>query len=267
MCAPQVKNRLIDDINEELSLILNDNHVGTMHYEDGKIEMYDRNGEYRRGRHSFLTRMKSFINKICVNEESTDFVSTNKEIKDIIDEVLKKQKLLCESGSLSVTRSMENSVLVTDSHFLTGLANAEGIANIGLIGFLLCLNFDWKQLLNISKKLKVINYANYLPLVLYKRMVDTMLDNEDELEAPSNEFQNWLISDTDSEPSSYHEDVIITLYKEVVENGLAYLNPDNILGRIPINVIEKRNPGYIQQFIYNMFGVPGDKLIETGDMV
>ena len=100
-----------------------------------------------------------------------------------------------------------------------------------------------------------MNFANYLPLALYRKMVDAMLDNEEELEEPSCEIQNWLISDTDGEPSAYHEDVIIALCKDVYTQDLVYLNPDNILGKLAINIIEKRNPGYIQQCIANIFNV------------
>lgn len=199
--------------------------------------------------------MKSFVSNIPVEEEAMDFVSTNDEIKDIINELFTKQKLFCEGGSLSVTSFNENRVLVTDSHFLMGLANAERILNVGLIGFLSCVNLSWKQLLNISKRLKEMNFASYLPLVLYRQIVDTMLDNEEQLEEPSSEIQDWLISDTDNDPSPYHEDVIIALCREVITQDLVYLNPDNILGRLAINIIEKRNPGYIQQCISNMFTI------------
>ncbi|MEE0686180.1 MAG: hypothetical protein UEA60_05945 [Lachnospiraceae bacterium] len=262
MCAPQVKNQLLEDINEELASILNDKHAGSMHYEEGKITMIDRNGDYRRVRHSVLTRMKAFVNMIPVEEDILDFVSTNVEIKDMMDELFKKLKLFCEGGSLSATRQGDNRVLVTDSHFLTGLANAEKISNIGLIGFLLCADLSWRQLLNISKKLKEMNFANYLPLALYRKMVEAMLDNEEELEEPSCEIQSWLISDTDGEPSTYHEDVVIALCRDVYTQDLVYLNPDNFLGKLAINIIEKRNPGYIQQCIANIFTVSESEFID-----
>lgn len=265
MCAPQVKNQLLEDINEELSSILNDKHAGSMHYEDGKITMINRDGGYRRTRHSVLTRMKAFVSMIPVEEDISDFVSTNVEIKDMMDELFKKQKLFCEGGSLSATRQGDNRVLVTDSHFLTGLANAEEISNIGLIGFLLCADLSWRQLLNISKKLKEMNFANYLPLALYRKMVDAMLDNEEELEEPSCEIQSWLISDTDGEPSTCHEDVLVALCRDVYTQDLVYLNPDNILGKLAINIIEKRNPGYIQQCIANIFSAPEIEFVEEDE--
>ena len=34
---------------------------------------------------------------------------------------------------------------------------------------------------------------------------------------------------------------------------LNYLNPDNLLGRLAIKILEKRNPGFIQQCIANLF--------------
>lgn len=263
MCAPQVKNQLLEDINEELASIRNNSYAGSMHYEDGKVIMIDRNGEFRRARHSFLSKMKTFISNISTDEEGTDFVATNAEIKDTINELFKTQKVLCEGGSLSTTKNKEDRVLVTDNQFLAGLASAEGIINIGLIPFLLYTNLDWRQLLNISKKLKEINYANYLPVALYKKMVDTMIENEEDPEGPSNEIQECLISDTDGEPSVHHENVIVALCKDVITQELDYLNPDNILGRLAINTIEKRNLGYIQQCIANMFSLSEDELVEV----
>ena len=262
LCAPQVKNRLLEDINEELASILNNSRAGSMHYEEGKVIMIDRNGEVRRTRHSFLSKMKTLVSKIDSDEEAIDFVATNEEIKDIINEVFKTQKVLCEGGSLGTTKNKKGRVLVTDNQFLAELASAEGIANTGLIPFLLHANLEWRKLLDISKRLKEINYSNYLPLALYKKMVDTMIDSENDLEEPSNEIQMWLISDTDNEPSNHHEDVIVALCKDVITQDLDYLNPDNILGRLAINTIEKRNPGYIQQCIAKVFSIPEDMLVE-----
>lgn len=91
-------------------------------------------------------------------------------------------------------------------------------------------------------------------------MVDTMIDSEDDLEGPSNEIQMWLISDTEDGASDHHEDVIVALCKDVITQDLDYLNPDNILGRLAINIIEKRNPGYIQQCIAKVFSIPEDEL-------
>ena len=260
LCAPQVKNRLLEDINEELSSILDDSHAGSMHYEDGRVIMIDRNGEVRRARHSFLSKMKNFVSNIVTDEQATDFIATNEAIKDTINEVFKTQKVLCEGGSLSTTKNKEDRVLVTDNQFLAGLASAEGISNTGLIPFLLHTKLEWRKLLDISKKLKEINYSNYLPVGLYKKMVDTMIDSEDDLEGPSNEIQMWLISDTEDGASDHHEDVIVALCKDVITQDLDYLNPDNILGRLAINIIEKRNPGYIQQCIAKVFSIPEDEL-------
>ena len=93
----------------------------------------------------------------------------------------------------------------------------------------------------------------YYKVALYRKIVDEMLNNEEELEEPSCEIQSWLISDTDDGPSSYHEDVIIALCRDVFTQDLIYINLDNILGKLAINIIEKRNPGYIQQCIAKIF--------------
>lgn len=263
ICSPQVKNRLIDDINEELSSLSDNNHAGSMYFEEGKISMFERTGDYRRVRYTFLIKMKAFVNKICVSEDGLDFVLTNELSKNVLEEIFVKQKLFCERGSLGMTKKVPSRVLVTEDQFLSAVANTEGVTNTGLIGMLLCAKLDWKTLLNVSKKLKEMNFANYLPFQLYKTIVDVMLEKESDLESASREIQKWLVSDTDNSAYSYHEDVILSLCREVFSQELFYLNPNNILGRMGVNIIEKRNPGYIRECISKMFESQKDDFIEV----
>lgn len=112
ICAPQVKNRLIEDINEEIASILNNNHAGSMHYEDGKVIMIDRNGEFRRARHSFLSKMKTFIINIETDEESIDFLSVNEEIKDTINEIFKTENVEIDSVTMDCGMTDHAAVII-----------------------------------------------------------------------------------------------------------------------------------------------------------
>ena len=99
-----------------------------------------------------------------------------------------------------------------------------------------------------------MNYGNYLPLHLYKRIVDQMLDNEPNVENASKEIQEWITSDTESDPSLHHECVVIDLYKEVVEQNLEYLNPESFMMDVVLAIWEKRNPGFLKKCIAAAFG-------------
>lgn len=61
------------------------------------------------------------------------------------------------------------------------------------------------------------------------------------------------MSDTDKEPTPYHEEVIISLCREVVLNNLDYLNPDGFLIDTVLTIFERRNPGFIQNCINQAF--------------
>ena len=182
------------------------------------------------------------------------FSSCNDELKVEIENLLSNKQLYCESTALSVTQNTSNAALVTDDQFLCTMANNEGLPTIGLTGLLSKSNLPWDSLLATSKKLKNMNYGNYLPIHLYKRIVDQMLDSESAIDAASAEIQTWVLSDTDGDATPYHEDVVIALYREVVEQGLDYLNPDNYLTDIVLSIWEKRNPGFIKKCISDAFG-------------
>ena len=80
-----------------------------------------------------------------------------------------------------------------------------------------------------------------------------MLNQEIDSETGSAAIQAWIISDTDGEATSYHDDVVIALYREVVNQKLVYLNPNNFLRDIAITIWEKRNPGFLKKCITDAF--------------
>ena len=253
LCSPQVKNQLLNDINEELSDITDGSQKATMFYEEGKLSLLERTSNMRRARYSFLTRLKSFVDSLHVESNASSFSPSNQEMKDDIETLLSNQQLYCESTSLSAVRNLCNAVLVTDDQFLYALANTEDIPNIGLTGFFASSNLHWEKLLSVSKQLRNMNYMNYLPIQLYQRIVDNMLNQEIDSETGSAAIQTWIISDTDGEATSYHDDVVIALYREVVNQKLVYLNPNNFLRDIAITIWEKRNPGFLKKCIIDAF--------------
>ena len=252
-CSSQVRNQLLNDINEELLEITDNSQRATMFFEEGKLSLLERTSEMRRARHTYLSRLKAFVEALQVLSNFTVFSSCNDALKDFIGSLFSNQKLYCESTTISAVKNTPNAILVTDDQFLFALANTEGIPNIGLTNLLAQSNLCWNELLAASKKLKNMNYGNYLPIQLYKRIVDQMLNQESNCEKASAEIQAWIISDSDGEATSYHEDIVITLYREVVAQSLDYLNPEGFLMDIVLNIWEKRNPGFIQKCIANVF--------------
>ena len=193
------------------------------------------------------------MDSLRVASGSTAFTSCNDKLKNEVEMLFSKQQLHCESASLAAIRSNDDAVLVTDDQFLFAVANMEGFPTVGLTGLLSQTSLPWESLLSASKKLKGMNYANYLPIHLYKRIVDQMLDSESDSEMASAEIQAWILSDTEGDATPYHEGIIIALLREVVEQGLDYLNPGNLLMNVVLGIVEKRKPGFIEKCISDAF--------------
>ena len=253
MCSPQVKNQLINDINEELSELTDDSQKGTMFLQDGKLALIERTSNMRRSRYTFLVQLKTFVESLHVASHTPVFSSCNEELKTEIEILFSNKQVYCESTSLAVTKNTANAALVTDDQFLFATANTEGLPTIGLTGLLSKTSLSWERLLSASKRLRNMNYGNYLPIHLYKRIVDQMLDSGSASDAASAKIQTWVLYDADGDTTPYHEDVVIALYREVVEQGLDYLNPDNYLTDIVLGIWEKRNPGFIKKCISDAF--------------
>lgn len=249
LCAIQVRNQLLNDINEELSDLNNENTKGCMVCDGENVSIIEHSPEYKRERYTFLTKLKAFVITIPYCDIASDFKSANSKIKDSLEQLFSQRKLFCEGGSLSTARNTPNGILITDDQFLYAIASIEDIPNMGLTGFLANTTLGWKALLDMSKQLSIINFANYLPLQLYKQMVDQAIENKAEIEIASREIQKWLLSDTDSDATEKHEDVILALFHDVYSSNFHYLNPGDILGKNAIRIYEKRNPDFMREYI------------------
>lgn len=253
VCAQQVKNQILNDINDELSTISDENQKGDMFYSDGKPLFIENTSDLRRNRNAFLLKIKSFVNSLQEAKCSFDYVSDNPEMKRNFNRLFSKKKLYSESGALSLAKVTVNGVLVTDDQFLYAISYTDNIFTIGIIGFLMSIYTNWEKLLNISKKLRDLNFANYLPSSLYKKIVDSLLTDESEVERGSIEIQKWLQSDTEQEPTVNHEDVITALARDVYLSQCQYLNPGNIIEKIIFQIWTRRNPELLVKCITDVF--------------
>ena len=250
-CSYQVRNQLLNDINDELSELTDDNRKASMFYEGGNLSMLEHTPNIRRGRYTFLTRLKALLDSIHISNNSTPLLTHSQNISDKAEELFSNQLLYCESTSLGIAQSAPSAILVTDDQFLYTLANIENIPNIGLTGLLAQSNLDWNCLLSASKNLKDMNFGNYLPIHLYKQIVDQIPECDSDIAIASEDIQNWIICDTESSATAYHEDIIISLFKEVIKQDLDYLNPGNFLTSVVASILEKRKPGFIKKCIDN----------------
>lgn len=253
VCAAQVKNQLINDIDEELRDLGSKNHGGLMFYENGSIRMIEQTVESSRDRHSFLTKMKTFVNRIGALTSSFDYSPTSELTKKLFAETKVFQGLLCETGTLGLAQNTNNAIIVTDDEFLFNIASTENIPNVGLLGLMSDMLHDWRDLLKLSRQLHDFNFLNYLPFSLYQKMVDALIEKESDTAIGSREISTWIVSDTEGEPTERHEDVILNLFLTVCNSGEEYLDPDAFLGRTAINITERRNPGFIRHRIEEIF--------------
>ena len=251
VCSNTVKNHLINDINDEISAISSKNSFGNMSYSDKKIHLTEYTPELKRERHSYLNNLKSLIKQIKTINDSFDYVPQNEPQKNLFSKLILDNKLLCESSCLGLAQNLPNSIFVTDDQLIYNIASIEKIPNIGLVSLLTYISSKWSTLLEISKSLQQINFFNYLPLFLYKKIFDCMINDTEHSLEDYQKIIHWLSSDTNSEPSHIHNIIIITLFRDIFpHNELQYLNPNNILSKLAIKAYKNQNPGFIAKQIH-----------------
>ena len=250
-CSSTVKKRITSDINEEVNALKSDKSVGSMSYSDGKLCFIEYTPERRRKRHEYLNYLKKLLKRIRDIDVSYDYVPQNETWGEAFSELILNNRLLCESSCLGLVQNLPNTVLVTDDQIIYNIASIENIPNTGLTSLLTFASSKWDELLDISKSLCRINFQNYLPIFLYKKMVDYVIDDTEHTSEGSKKIIAWLSSDTDGEPSLFHDNIIIALFRDVLSHdGLGYLNPDSILGKLAITAYEKQNPGFVAKQIH-----------------
>ena len=254
ICSNTVKSQLESDINEELNDLSSDSSFGTMLYLNGKIQSIEYTSEFRRNRTSQLNRLKNILNRIKCIDDSYDYVPKDETWREPFSKIKLKKCMLCECSSLGSAQNIPNSILVTDDQNVYSIAATEGISCVGLAALFTYAISEWERLLEISQALCNINFLNYLPIFLYKKMVDCLLEDEEHISEGIEMIIDWLTSDTDGEPTQAHENVIIELNRQVcTHKDWDYLDLDRVLGNLAIKAFEKQNPGYIARQMKLLF--------------
>lgn len=245
VCSRQVKNHLLNEINKITDELNSKTSKGTMYLVDDRPIFSERTLEIKRNRYQFLVSIKNIVNSLP-EVEAFDFESSNTDINNLFAE----RKTDIESGTLALIQNTSNAILITDDQFLYALAGMLGYESVGICGLLTSMCEDSKQLIEISKKLKSINFANYIPLFLFDKIVNCLnnIQTDEEQNNVTDELAKWLLSDRgDEEATDYHREVILQLYKDYVQQ-IDYVPPmEYALTRIAIYHFKMLNPEYIKR--------------------
>lgn len=247
MCPYQVKKQILGDVIEILDDISSKSSAGSLFLVDDKPVFSERTADFKRARHAYLSTLKSFVSAFP-DLEAYDYESDQEEIAAIFTE----KEMGIEAGTLALLQNTPNAILVTDDEFLYSFANMIGRESVGVLGFLTSINSDSQQLLSISKKAKEINFANYIPLFLFDKIVDslTIIQEQDEMQKANDDLIKWLLSDRDDDDASdYHRNLILQLYRDCVAQVGGPLSTDYPLTQIAIHHFAVLNPDVIRQTV------------------
>lgn len=245
LCPYQVRKQLLGDVSEILEDINRKNTCGSLYIVDDRPVFSKRTSTFKRSRHAFLSSIKSFVSSLP-ETEAYDYESDDGELASIFTE----SKMGIEAGTLAILQNTPSAVLVTDDEFLYSLATMIGRKTVGLCGFLASICNDSQQLLSFSKKAKEINFANYIPLFLFDKIIDalSLIPEQEELEKANDDLVKWLISDNnDGDASNYHRNLILQLYKDRVAQMGGPLSIDDPLTKIAIHHYAMLNPDFVRQ--------------------
>ena len=247
LVCPQVKNQLMNDIDEEIRDLESKNSAGQMFFLEGEVGFAEMTSDDKRSRYSFLSKLKQFCGSLEEPTVSYDYIPQNEMLKRLLNEGLMNQNLLSEFGTIGLAQNTKNVIVVTDDEFLFHLAALEGIDNVGLLGLLMNDQTSWLDLLNVSKKLHKLNFTNYLPLSLFEKMVRNLNDKEEDKSQGTEEIRQWLFSDTEGEASPNHERMVLKLFQEIHQLKAYDLDPEGIVLSTVIHILENRNPSLVQE--------------------
>ena len=246
VCSSTVEKHLSSDITDDINNLSSDKRRGSLYYSEEKPLLIKRTPELKRNRHTYLNNLRNLLKQIRVIDNSYDYVPQNTTFKESFAKLILENKLLCEGSCLGLAQNLPGSILVTDDQIIYDIASAENISNIGLVSLLTYAASDWKDLLEISKSLHRINFINYLPVFLYKKMVDCVSEDTESSAEEVQKIIAWLSSDTDNTPSILHENIVIGLFKDVLNiKDLQNLFLNDALGAIAVKAFLRQNPNYI----------------------
>lgn len=211
VCPPYIAEKMQMEIKKEISELTDNRTKGSMSYQDGHLSLIEHNIQSRTVRHRYLTELKTFMDSVDLGER-LDYIPSNEDLWiSFADNVFS-----CEKSCLALASKMKNSILLTDDQFLYTMAQMESIQSIGLL-CLICGNQESiRTLVENSKKLIDLNFAQYLSLDIYNQALEILKDDND------NELlkQLLLFDKDDKETTDYHRNLIVSLYRDFVnQNG------------------------------------------------
>ena len=247
VCSRQVKNHLLSEINKITDDLNSRSSKGTMHLVNDRAIFSERTLETKRNRYTFLASIKNIVNSLQ-EVEAFDFEPPNSDM----DNWFTEGKMDIESGTLALLQNTTNAVLITDDQFLYAVTSMLGCKSVGICGFLTGICEDGKKLIEISKKLRSINFANYIPLFLFNKILER-IDNAktpQECDSVTEDLTEWLLSDREEEEATdYHREVVLQLYREYTQQ-IGYVLPMEYgLTQIAIHHFKMLNPEYIKQLV------------------
>ena len=206
------------------------------------INSYTKNDRY-----SFVSQIKAFVESLP-EVEGYDFETSKLEFESLFTE----GKMEIEAATLALLQNTHNAVLVTDDQCLFVLADLMGYSNMGLCGFLTNLSKDSIRMIEVSKKLKSINFANYVPWFLFDKTINCLsnIQEQEERDRISCILSQWLMSDRDDgEATDHHREVVIQLYRDFVNLAGATVSVDYPLTQIAIHHFTRLHPEYVKKMI------------------
>lgn len=211
ICPPYVAEKIQMDIRKEISELTDERTKGHMAYIEGRLSIIEHDTQSRAIRHRYLAELKTFIDSVTLGDR-LDYIPLNEDLKSLFADNV----LACEKSSLAIASKTKNSILLTDDQFLYTVSQIEGVKSIGLL-CLICGNQESiKTLVENAKKLKDLNFAQYLSLDIYNQALEILKDDID------NELLKRLLlfDKDDEETTDYHRNLIISLYRDFVkQNG------------------------------------------------
>lgn len=247
ICPIQVRQQLLSEISAATNEWQSESHAATAFYDNG-TRLIGYSPEIRRKNIDKLNRLKMFVHAIPVAAAAYDYSPKQRELKGVFTDKNSDCKMNCEMGTLGLCSHTSDNVLVSDDEFLYSIAAAEGISSVGITTFITMLGFDNDKLLELSKTLKQLRFRNYLPYTLYCCMIMNALVL-DEPGKSIEKINQWLDVNEDRDTDEYHKDIVLALARDVYSINQDLLDKNRFLTQAAIEIIEERNPGFIEASI------------------
>lgn len=247
ICPVQVKNQIDSEITELLNDLGSKSSKGSLILVDGNPRMIQSSDEVKRNRYKYLTELRAFV-----NSKAADIAYDFNSDEVMFDELFSNSETLIESGSIGLAQNIENAILVTDNQFLYSVANTIGLQNVGLCDLILQLTDNFTDLLEAVKELQKLNFSNYFPLFVFRKMIgylSNMPHSQDGLDKEQT-LVNWLLSESeDQEATEHHANVIIQLFRDYLNQEDMVLEAGNALERTAMYHFAKLHPEVVEKAI------------------